>query len=286
MLCWGLTPVLLRQLTESIDAWSANGFRYPMAAILFWPVLVWGFRTKRITGSIVLRCLIPGMFALAGQIFWAMAPYYLPATSIGFFVRMSVAWALLGAMLFFAEERLLLRRFRFYLGMLLNVGGFLMLASTKTMGVEATGVLVISICSFFFGCYAISVRFLRGIHPLIAFAIVSQLVSVGTITAMFVSGQHDFSRLQSFDWVLMIVSSLLGVGVGHILMYTAVMRLGPSIAGSVQTVSPFVTAALAMAFLGENMKAMEWLSGIVMFSGAIVLVSLRVRSKTLDGSDE
>ena len=224
------------------------------------------------------------MFALAGQIFWALAPYHLEATAIGFFVRMSIVWSLLGAMLLFADERRLLRMPAFYLGFLLTVSGFLMLAVTKTTGVTTRGVVVMIICSFFFGCYAVSVRyFLKNIHPLVAFGVVAQLVSVGTIAAMFIVGHPDYSRLQPTDWQLMVASAILGVGIGHILLYTAVIRLGPSIAGSVQAVTPFVTAALAMIFLGESMRAIEWVSGCIMFAGATVLVSLRKPDKSPPG---
>jgi drug/metabolite transporter (DMT)-like permease len=275
--CWGAVPVLLRSLTDVLDAWTANGIRYPMAAVLYWPVLAVAFQSGRLDRCVIGRCLAPALLALGGQILWALAPYHLPASAIGFFVRMSLLWSLAAAMAFFPDERRLLASPRFHAGILLAVAGFLVLSVNKLKldaEVSGTGIVIILACSFFFGLYAVSVRqFLRGIHPLVAFGVVSQIVSAGTLAAMLTAGRYaDLLSLRKPDWVIVAASSILGIALGHVFLYASVKRLGAAITSGAQTLTPFVTAALAWAILGESLSAVGWCGGVGMVVGATVLL--------------
>jgi drug/metabolite transporter (DMT)-like permease len=276
VLCWSTTPVLLRILTDGIDAWTANGLRYPLAALMFWPVLIRAFRANRLTSGLLKRCLIPAALAFSGQILWALTPYYLSASAIGFYVRSSLVWALLAAMLLFPDERVLLRRWQFHSGLALIVAGFctLSIAANPHLEITRQGIVLILFCGLFFGLYGVSVRlFLNNDSPYLAFGVVCQYVSAGTVTGMLLMG--DTGRLWTLPlpgWGTLIASSLLGVGLGHIFLYSAVRRLGAALTSSVQSLSPFITAFIASLFLSERMTAREWMAGVAMAVGAGVLV--------------
>ena len=77
-------------------------------------------------------------------------------------------------------------------------------------------------------------------------------------------------RLGSGPWLM-----LLGIALGHIMMYIAVQRLGAAITSSCQTLMPFVTAAAASFALSESLSRPQWIAGSVMILGAIVLLSLK-----------
>lgn len=277
VVCWGSVPVLLRELTDSVDAWTANAVRYPLSALLYWPVLFITWRSGTLNRQVIARCAIPAALALSGQVFWALAPYYLTASSIGFFVRMSLVWSLLAAMILFADERRLLRVPGFYLGLLLAIGGFVVLSVSRGLldaSVTLTGVAIIFTCSLFFGLYAVSVRkCLRGIHPLIGFGVVSQFVSIGTLTAGAMFGQlEDLLSLSTTSWCQLVSSSILGIAFGHFFLYVGVGRLGAAIPAGVAAVTPLVTAALAIVFLGESLTTFQWVAGTGMMLGAVVLL--------------
>ncbi len=269
---------MLRQLTGSIDAWTANGIRYPLAALLYWPILWAFYRTGQIGWRSIAACLVPAGLAFAAQVLWAWAPYYLPASAIGFFARLSLAWALLAAMLLFADERKLLSVFGFYAGLLLSIVGFVIMSVSKGFldaDVTPLGVAIISLCSVFFGLYAVTVRwFLRGIHALAAFGIVSNIVSLGTLTFMFLLGDlTDLAEMPVSDWILLCSSSVVGIAVGHVLMYTSVQRLGATIPSAIGTLTPFVTVFFAGIFLGESLSPLEWGGGLAMVIGALILLT-------------
>lgn len=276
ILCWGSTPVLLRGLRGYIDGWTANGFRYPAVAVLYWFVLAAAYRKGHLNLRVVGLCLVPSLFALGGQVLWGLAPYYLPASVISFMVRAAMVWSILVAMICFADERALLKQPMFYLGLVLSIAGFIVLSISKGLTdaeVTLAGIFIILFCSIFFGLYAVSVRmFMRGLPPIVAFGVVSQVVSVGTFSAMWVMGNPaDLLVMPTDGWLLLLASSLLGIAMGHFFLYTAVGRLGASITTGVQSVTPFITVALAAAFLGETLTGWEWLAGITMVMGALIL---------------
>jgi drug/metabolite transporter (DMT)-like permease len=216
--------------------------------------------------------------AFGAQVLWAWAPYHLPASAIGFFARLALLWSILAAMLLFADERKLLSVFGFHVGLVLSIVGFVILSISKGFSdedVTLLGVGIISLCSLFFGLYAVSVRlFLRGIHPLAAFGIVSNLVSLGTLTCMFLLGAlDDLAVMSAADWILLCSSSVVGIAVGHVLMYTSVQRMGATIPSAIGTLTPFVTVFFAVIFLGESLRLLEWGGGLAMVIGALILLN-------------
>jgi drug/metabolite transporter (DMT)-like permease len=211
-------------------------------------------------------------------VFWALAPYYLAASSIGFFVRFALIWSVLAAVTIFPDERRLLRLPRFYLGMGLGIGGFAAMSlatSVPDADVSVTGIVIILLCSLFFGLYAVSVRcYLRDTNPLVGFGVVSQYVSLGTLIAMGLWGTPtQLGSLSATGWAALVSSSVLGIALGHLFLYAAVQRVGAAITSGVQSVTPFLTVAMAWTFLGESMTPWKWVAGIVMVVGAVVLLS-------------
>jgi drug/metabolite transporter (DMT)-like permease len=278
VLCWGTVPVLLRDLKDSIGPWSANGLRYSMAAVIYWPVIIVMIAKGHASWRFIGLCAVPAIIACGGQVLWGLAPYYLEATAIGFFVRFSLVWATLGAMILFADERRLLRLPRFYLGLLLSVGGFVVLALLEGLAganVDQTGVVIMLFCSVCFGLYAVSIRyFIRQFHPVFSFAIVAQFVSLGTLAGMFCFGEPQrIFELSATAWKELVVSSMLGIALGHILLYTGIRRIGTTIASGVQSITPFVTAALGALFLSETMTGLEWTAGITVVIGGLILLT-------------
>jgi drug/metabolite transporter (DMT)-like permease len=277
ILCWAAVPVLLRYLTVSLDAWTANGFRYPLASLLYWPVLLMAWRSGELTRQTMLRCVVPSVFAFGGQVLWALAPYYLPASAIAFFMRFSLVFAFAAAMVLFPDERKLLALPVFYGGLVLLVGGFVLMSISKVQfdaEVTPKGIAIILLCGVFFGFYGVSVRyFLRGINPLVGFGVVSHYVSIGTVTAMFIWGDyHQLSDMAYRSWAVLIGSSVLGIALGHYFLYCAVSRLGAAITSGAQTLTPFPTMLLAGWLLHEQLTGLEWTAGLTMVVGAAALL--------------
>jgi len=285
ILCWAAVPVLLRYLTHAMDAWTANGVRYPLAAILFVPILISAWRSGDLTGSMLARCIVPSLLGCGGQILWGLSPYYLPAGTIGFLLRASLLFSLVGAMLLFPDERRLLRHSSFYVGLALSIVGFVVLSLSKMQTdreVTLAGILIAAGCSMFYGLYGVSVRyFLQGMNPLISSGAVSVIVSIGMAVLMLFVGEYGtLVDVSLGDWGLIVLSSITGITLGHYFLYAAVPRLGAAVTSAAQTLTPFVTMVLAVWFLSESLTRLEWSAGMMMVVGAAILLWAQYRLVT------
>lgn len=275
--CWALIPVFLKELTNHVDAFVANGIRYPFAAMLYWPILIWAWKRGRLDRNLLRRAVVPALFSFAGQILWALAPYYLEASLIGFLVKASILWAVAGAMLLFPEERPLMSSPKFYLGLLLAVTGFVALVradESLEVSTDVVGLCIILACSIFFGLYGVAVRHsLRGVNPALAFGVVAQFVAIGCIVLMFSFGEvADIPGLDATAWALLLGSACIGIGLSHVLYYVSLFRLGAAISTSAHMASPFFTLYLAYLFLGESMSVAQGVAGAVLIVGGLLIV--------------
>jgi drug/metabolite transporter (DMT)-like permease len=270
---------MLRGLTDDIDAWTANGFRYPLAAVLYWPILWSARRRGALNADVLRRCLVPAFFSFSGQVFWALSFYFLSASAVGFLVRNSIGWTIIAGMFVFREERAFLKSARFFCGLTVCVVGVLVLSLARglpTMEITATGIVLILFCGMFFGLYAVSVRyFLWPVHSALAAAVVCNYVAIGTLLLLPLGEPAELAQLSGQNWLLVLLSAFLGIVLGHSFLYSAVNRLGTSITSSVQSVTPFVTVAFAYLYLGEALTGIQWIGGITIVVGAIVLLSIR-----------
>lgn len=284
--CWASVPVMLREIaTENyLDAWTANGLRYPLAAVLYWPILLFARRAGKLDPGLFRRALVPAAVTFCGQILWAIAPYHLEATLIAFLIQSAFVWTLAGALILFPDERKLLRSPFFYCGVFLAIAGIVALSLTQ--GVlekesNTTGVIIILCCGVFFGLYSVSVRyFMRKDSPLLAFGIVANYVSIGTVTLMFSFGNLSLIPAMSLTgWSVMSGSAVLGIAMAHVFLYVAIQRIGASITNGVSLVIPFVTLLLANVTLGETLSVSEWFAGSTMIGGGALLFLSQMRAR-------
>jgi drug/metabolite transporter (DMT)-like permease len=285
ILCWGCVPIMLRQLTHTIDPWVANSIRYPLSAILFWPVLIYFYHRGTLTRQVIRQCMVPAICALASQILWALAPYYLPASPIGFLARLSMLFSILFAMLWVREERKLLHIRQFHYGLLATTVGFLLLslgAGFQTEDFSLTGLLIMLGFSVLIGLYVVSVRtYLHGIHPILSFGVIAQMVSLGVLVLAIIPGNWQvLSHLPTSSWILLIISSVLGIATAHTLMYTAIHRLGTSVTAGIQNLTPLITALLAILLLHERLSVIQWLGGLMILLGSAWLLQAHKKTGT------
>jgi drug/metabolite transporter (DMT)-like permease len=182
-------------------------------------------------------------------------------------------------MLVFRQERVYLKSPQFSCGLAVCVTGFLLLSLARglpTMEITTTGIVLVLICGMLFGFYAVSVRyFLQPVHSVLAAAVVCNYVALGTLLLLPLGKPSELAHLSGQNWLFVLLSAFLGIVLGHSFLYSAVNRLGTSIASSVQSMTPFITAAFAYLYLDEALTGLQWIGGITIVVGVIVLLSVR-----------
>ena len=94
---------------------------------------------------------------------------------------------------------------------------------------------------------------------------------------MFSFGQtSQIATLTPHVMVLIIASGIIGIAVAHLLFYIAVKRIGVAIASSANLASAFITAVFSRILFKEMLTTTQWLAGLIMILGGILLTQAQV----------
>jgi drug/metabolite transporter (DMT)-like permease len=185
----------------------------------------------------------------------------------------------LGAFVLFADERVLMRRGAFWLGMgLVAAGsvGTIVFGHQPIIGGTAVGIALGAGSGIFFGLYGVSVRYwMRGVPSMTSFAAIS-LYTAAVMVALMIwradgRGASVFA-LSASNWFVLIASALIGIALGHVFYYASIARLGVAVASAVVQLAPFIGGAASVVIFKEILTPMQWISGVVMLGGAGVLL--------------
>lgn len=277
ILCWSAVPLFLKYFTTYIDAWTANGYRYPFAAALFVPWLIIFYRQDKLNTYVCKKAILPASVNLIGQSLWAWAPYFINPALQAFIVRLSVVWVVIGSFILFPDEREVIKSKRFWGGVLLTVSGFIgIILCGSELPKESTlfGIIIIVICSIFWALYNLTVRRnMNSIDSRLAFGVISLYTAFGTLILMFLLGKPNalFSLPGKINFFVFL-SALIGIATAHVFFYVALKRIGVAIAASFNLLSPFITAVFSMILFEEILTDFQWGAALFLVSGAIMLL--------------
>lgn len=297
LLAWSSTPLFIQHFAQSLDVWTSNGWRYAFAAIIWAPVLIVGAIRARLPHGLAWRALSPSIFNAAGQTAFALSFYHIDAATGSFGLRSQIVFVAIGAYLLFPGERRLLKDPRSWLGVFLvlaGTAGTLFLAHgagpPAPVGVLAShglGVFLAVGSGVLFAGYSLEVRRrLQGVNPVIAFAAISQYTALFLVVLMLIfahdrNGQADHGQsawgLSVGQFSLLVLSSVIGIAVGHVWYYTAIARLGVAVSSGVVQLQPFVVAVAQLALYGVPLSGAQWVSGVLAVLGAGLLLFVQWR---------
>jgi len=262
MFCYGSVPIFLRHFANYLDFWTVNAVRYSVAAVFWLPFVAMLSRRQRpvphrVRGNVWKDALVPACVNLAGQIGWGASPYFVPASTIGFMIRLSFLFTVLLGFVFVRSERPLAKR-PLFLGTLAGMG--ILLAT-----------------AFFWGAYSVSVRRYMVGYPLrLSFGVICLYTAVGLVALMLAFGDYArLARLNARTWPVLVASAFIGIAFGHVFYYRGIHALGPVVCSGVQTATPFVTYLGAMVFLGEIMTPLQLAGGVAVVAGGGLLIKAR-----------
>lgn len=150
------------------------------------------------------------------------------------------------------------------------------------------GVILALSTAFFFGLanvYASRGNYNDGINPhegLLVTVIVNNLINLVLLPFIFL-----FTTLPGFNWAG--VLSYVGAGfftsfAGRILLYSCILIIGASRAGSFKITAPLFTIIIAVFFLKEQITAVHMLGIMVILTGILVVIRDTQGKKTEAGA--
>lgn len=303
---WTAVPLLIEEFTADIDNWTANGWRYGFAALLWMPLLIGKALTGKWRPGLFAAALVPGLVNAVAQVCFTTSFYKIDPSLMTFGLRFQMVAVTVGAALFFPAERRVIRAPMFLLGMALLILGIIATAliqpAAATEAADAAaappddtaatvaGVLLSIGAGGGFGAYAIAVRwFMRPFGVMESFAAVSQYTAACMILLMFVFAEQRPGDLLgggvAIDMTaprlgLFLLSAVIGIAAGHVIYYASIARLGVTVSSGIIQLQPFTVAVASVAIYGaakEQLAPAQWITGLVAVAGAIVMLAVQHR---------
>lgn len=196
-----------------------------------------------------------------------------------FSMRLQIVFLTAGAAILFVAERRIIRAPGFLIGMSMVIIGTCITLALKPGGLgggTAAGVAVSIAAGFLYAAYGLSVRHsMHGMKPFPAFAAVSQYTAAVIVILMLIYGKDaglSALDLSSGQFSLLLLSSIIGIGLGHTMYFASIARLGLAVSAGVVQLQP-ITVSIGSYFLfGEILTQGQWAGGIVAIAGAGVML--------------
>jgi len=282
---WSVTPLFIKHFSHLIDPWTSNGWRYGFSALLWAPLLIAGFFRKKLPPGLFVAAIAPGLINSVSQIAFTWAHYKIDPGLLTFGLRAQMVVVAIGAAIMFPLERMAIRRPSFLVGLALVVmgtAGTIVFDHDFGSKSNTLGVVLALAAGSGFACYALAVRkCMVGINSMYAFAAISQYTAGSMVVLMLIFGER--AGVTTLDMptkqiVWLLISSVIGIGAGHVLYYISIARLGVAVSAGVIQLQPFVVAILSYIWFGDVLKWNQWLSGGMAVTGAVTMLAVQHRT--------
>jgi len=219
-----------------------------------------------------------------------MALAYMGPGVYAIFMRSTVIMTALLALVFFPEERFVIRQWQFQLGTLfglLGAVGVLWFQPGWAAGhIPARGLVIAFAAALCWALYGVLVKRPSGeLGSVRSFAVISFITSVlllpltlafGAIaTPLHVTAHVNF---------ILVVSAITCISVAHVLYYIAIRELGVALSQTLQLLCPLAALGLSAWIFGERLTAPQLWSAALLLFGAFL--AMRVKpSRTVEAAE-
>ncbi|MHC4122490.1 MAG: DMT family transporter [Planctomycetota bacterium] len=273
LICWTIGPNIIKYLTGYLDFWTQNMLRY-LAACLFWlPFLLFSIKKKNINADVWKKASLPAAANIIMQSLWAACFYYIKPAFMNLLTKSSVIWIAGFSIIFFSQERPLIKSKRFWFGIVLSsagVCGVLIFKEDFKTATTLTGIVIALLAALMWGVYTITAKIaFKDTDSRNGFAVTSIYTVIGLSVLAFLFGTpDDCLKLNVKLWSFVVFSGVISIGFSHVLYYTSIRRLGATIPSLVLLLSPFTVLAVSRIAFDESLNAFQWFFGIILLFGA------------------
>lgn len=283
ILIWSTPSLFQFYLNRYYDPFAQNFYRYSIAFLAVLPLAFPLFRRSgpRLDWSVLGMCLLPALPNVVHQITQVLSLYYMGPGVYAVFIRSSVIITALLALIFFPEERWIIRQWRFQVGTLLGllgaVGVFWFQPRWSAGRVSLGGLAIAFTASICWALYGVLVkRPAARLGSIRSFSVVSFLTSLmlGPLTWIFGNIATPLQVSAHVNWIL-VGSAVLCITLAHVLYYVAIRELGVALSQTLQLLSPLGAVVLSAWIFHERFSAAQGVSAAVLLFGAFLAMRVK-----------
>ncbi len=274
---WSLAPIFIKYLAGHLDMLTQNALRYSAACLLWLPFLLFAVKRKTFDHRIWRKALFPAAANITMQCCWAGSFYYLnPAFSV-LLNKFSIIWIAGFSLIFFVDERPLLKSKIFWLGMglsIIGVVGVMLSEENFTATRTLIGITIAMMTAVMWGVYVIAAKIaFKDTDSRHSFSVVSIYTVAGFWVLTLLFGKpSDAVKMSLLPWACVVVSGMLSIGLSHVLYYASMKRIGATIPALILLAQPFTVLAISSVVFGDFLNSTQWIFGIVLLSGSALAI--------------
>jgi drug/metabolite transporter (DMT)-like permease len=270
---WSIGPIFIKYLTGYLDSWTQNLLRYSVACLVWLPLLIFSIKKDLLDRRIWQRAVVPGVANVIMQSIFAYSIYYIGPAFMVLLAKSSLIWIAGFSLIFFAEERALVKSKRFWSGMVLCVTGVIGVMCFKedfTATGNLIGIALSLMMAFMWAVYIVSARIaFKDIDSRHSFSVISIYTVAGLLVLGLLFGKlGDCLKMGPWQWICVVVSGITAIALSHTLYYSAMRRIGATIPALVILAQPFIVLAISYVVFGETLNILQLLFGVVLLVGA------------------
>jgi drug/metabolite transporter (DMT)-like permease len=278
IIIWSLPSLFQFFLNRYYDVWAQNFYRYSIACLAIAPLLLGRVRRggPTIDMKAIAICLVPCIPNVVHQITQVMALFYMGPGVYAIFARTSVIFTALLALVFFPEERYVIRQSQFQIGTLLGlVGAFGVIwfqAGAQDRHISFSGLFIAFTATFCWALYGVLVkRPSAQLGSIRSFGIISFITSALLLPLTFAFGKIDTPLHVGMQVnFILIISAVTCITLAHVFYYVAIHEIGVALAQSLQLLCPAGALGLSALIFHERLTRPQLLSAILLLVGAFL----------------
>jgi drug/metabolite transporter (DMT)-like permease len=283
ILIWSTPSLFQFYLNRYYDPFAQNFYRYSVGCLAILPFAIYRFRRSgpRLDLSVIGACLLPALPNVVHQVTQTLSLYYMGPGVYAIFTRSSVIITALLALLFFPEERWIVRQWRFQVGTLLGlvgaVGVIWFQPGFRGGHIPLGGLAIAFTASFGWALYGVLVkRPSARLGTIRSFGVISFLTSamLGPLTWMFGKIDTPLHVGAQVNGIL-VFSAITCISLAHVLYYVAIREIGVALSQTLQLLSPIGALALSAWIFHERLSPMQIASAAILLFGAFLAMRLK-----------
>jgi drug/metabolite transporter (DMT)-like permease len=281
VIIWSLPSLFQFFLNRYYDVWAQNFYRYFIACLAIAPLILGRLRRGdlKIDRHAVAICLAPCIPNVVHQITQVLALFYMGPGVYTIFGRTSVIFTALLALIFFPEERHIIRQWQFQIGTLLGLAGAFGVIWFQIGGHDQSredttlrGLFIAFTATFCWSLYSVLVkRPSAQLGPIRSFGIISFITSALLLPLTCVFGRMDTPfHAGAYANFILIISAVTCITLAHVFYYVAIHEIGVALAQTLQLLCPLGALALSAWIFHERLTSAQLFSSVILLLGAFL----------------
>jgi drug/metabolite transporter (DMT)-like permease len=288
VLCWSFVPLAVRFLSSYYPALFQALFRYLAALIVLWSFTFFTVGPKKLGSELPrLLSLWPKILVIAlanfgFQLTFTLSLYLLYPGLATLVNQSQVLFSVLLAALMFPDERSMLRSALFVIGVATAIAGVILtIVGSRNFGtVEFNlGIFVVLASALFWALLGALIRkWLGSVSTSFALSSVFTIVTIlFLVTYLVAYGGFPVPQAPPIIWAFLVVSGLIGLGIGHSLYYRAVAVLGIALSSSLALLIPLLVGVASFFLFRERLTWVQLVGGSGLLIGCYLVIRARFR---------